>query len=59
MRAPSTPAVIEPPDTLETRSSFAKHAGLVQSPQRSDVEEHRAVAAAREAEGSPRFGRCP
>ena len=48
--SPSVAAVIEPPDTLETRSSFGEEAELVQPPQRADVEQHRAVAAAREAQ---------
>ena len=38
-------------DTLELRQVR----GLVEPPERPDVEEHGAIAAAREAEGSPRF----
>ena len=48
--APSTPFVIEPPDTLEMRFELRQVAELVQAPDRADVEQHRAVAAAGEAE---------
>ena len=46
----STPAVIEPPDTLEIRLRRPSSLGFVEAPQDADVEHHGAVAAAGQAQ---------
>ena len=48
---PEHPAVIEPPETLETAPA-PEPAGLVEPPERADVEDHGAIAAARKAEAA-------
>ena len=45
--------MIEPPDTLDTRSSFPRIPDLVQPPEGSEVKEHGPIATAGETEREP------